>query len=106
MTDKQYLQSFLERLYPLGEATARLVMGDYCIYLNGKLIGLMCDGTFFLKKFDTNREHLKNCPEGCPYVGAKPLPIPDVNDAAFLLEAVRLTYWGASEPKSKKKQQE
>ena len=103
MTDKKYLSSFLEKLYPLGEATARMMIGDYCIYLNGKLIGLMCDNIFYLKKFKTNADFLKDCTEAPPYDGAKPLPIPYVGDEQFLLEAVRLTYIGAPEPKQRKK---
>ena len=103
MSDKQFVQTFLERLYPLGEATARMMFGDYCIYIDGKLIGLICDNKFYLKKFATNRDFLKDCPEECPYDGAKALPMPNIDDEHFLLEAVRLTILGAPESKPKKK---
>ncbi len=100
-SSQSYVTFIVDKLSPLGEVTVRKMMGEYCLYLNGKLVGDICDDTLFLKKFDTNAEFLQDCLQSPPYEGAKPMYVPDVDDDTFLLRAVQLTYDGAPERKKK-----
>lgn len=54
-----------------GEITVRKMMGDYCIYCDGIIFGLICDDNLYVKITDAGREVVKEvviCP---PYEGAK-----------------------------------
>jgi DNA transformation protein len=54
------------------EATARPMFGEYGIYLNGTLIGLVCDDRFFLKPTDAGSQVIGEHERDSPYPGAKP----------------------------------
>lgn len=55
-----------------GCVTSRKMFGEYGIYCDEKLIGLVCDNQFFLKPTHAARELLKTPVEAPPYPGAKP----------------------------------
>lgn len=97
MCDEKFLKEVENKIAGLGEVFFRKMMGDYCVYLNGVLIGLACDNKFFLKKFPQNAEFLKDCEQCPPYQGAKPIYAPSLADAEYLKQAVYLTYLGALE---------
>lgn len=96
MTDKSFVESLKQKLAPLGEVTARPMMGEYCLYINSKLVGSICDNTLFLKKFAHNKDFLADCPQKPPYPGAKPLYMPNIEDEEYLKSAVYYTFLGAS----------
>ena len=103
MTDKSFVENIKKKLSPLGEVIARPMMGDYCLYLHGKLIGNICDNTLYLKKFENNKDFLANCPQSSPYPGAKPMYKPNVEQDEYLKSAVYLTLMGASVQQSLQK---
>ncbi len=103
MTDKSYVETIRNKLSSLGEVTARPMMGEYCLYLNGKLIGDICDNTLFLKKFAHNKDFLANCEQKPPYAGAKPMYAPNIEDDEYLKSAVYFTFLGASVEKGQTK---
>jgi len=55
-----------------GEFVVKKLFGEYGAYLDGKIVALICDDTFFLKPTPGGRELLGTCEEGAPYPGAKP----------------------------------
>ncbi len=103
MTEQKDMEKIVAKLAPLGDVTARKMMGEYCIYLNGILIGDICDGTLFLKKFPENEKLLCDCEQRPPYQGAKPLYVAEFDSDEFLSEAVYQTFLGATAAKAKKK---
>ena len=49
------------------------MFGEYALYLDEKVVALICDNQVFLKKTDSGKTFLGgNYEEGLPYPGAKP----------------------------------
>ncbi len=51
---------------------ARAMFGEYALYLDGKVVGLVCDDTLFVKPTEAGRALLGTPTEAPPYEGAKP----------------------------------
>ena len=80
------------------------MFGDYGIYCDGKIFGLICDDHFYLKPTDAVREMLRTIDMRPPYPGAKPyFYIADVDDHDYLSSLVKETCKHLPEPKPKKK---
>lgn len=87
-----------------GEITVKKMFGEYGIYCDGKIFGLICDDHFFVKPTDAGRSLLKTVELRPPYVGAKDyFYIADVDDHELLSALVKTTCQALPEPKAKKK---
>lgn len=85
-----------------GNITYKKMFGEYGIYCDGKIIGLICDNRFFVKKTDIGMKLLKNPVEEPPYKGAKPaFFIEDTDNSELLTELVRQSYLELPFPKPK-----
>ena len=96
----------LDQLSSLGEASSKKMFGEYCLYLSGKPVGLVCDDQLYLKPTNAGRALLDNVVEGSPYPGAKPhlLITPDQwEDREWLCDLVRATARELPLPKPKVK---
>jgi DNA transformation protein len=62
----------LEQLAPLGDASLRRMFGEYCLYVAGAPVGLVCDDQLYLKPTEAGRALCDEPREGSPYPGAKP----------------------------------
>ena len=92
----------------LGEGiTTRKMMGEYCVYYQGKLVGDLCDNCLFLKKTETSVRLLKGAEEGYPYEGSKTLMlmVENVENRALMTQVLQGMYTELPEPKKKKKKQ-
>jgi TfoX/Sxy family transcriptional regulator of competence genes len=76
---------------------ARKMFGEYALYLNGRVVALVCDDRLFLKPTPGARAALPEAGEALPYPGAKPhllvtdaLDEPDRVVAAFAAIAAEL----------------
>ena|SRR5271166_2513666 len=81
------------------------MFGEYGLYLDEKLVGLICDDRLFIKKTSYGDSALGDGHDVPPYPGAKPaLLIPEhrVSDGAWLCEFVRCSAAGLPPPKPKK----
>lgn len=93
-TTQNTIDFLLDQLSSLGSASAKKMFGEYCLYLSGKPVGLVCDGQLFLKPTDAGKGKLSKVVEGAPYPGAKPhlLITPDQwEDSEWLCDLVRAT---------------
>ena len=72
-TTKEYHDYVLECLNKAGEVTSRKMMGEYCLYYNGKLFGDICDNRLLVKQTETSKRLLADCPLEYPYEGSKTL---------------------------------
>ena len=52
--------------------TFRKMFGEYALYLDGRVVALVCDDQLFLKPTPAAQAALPGCATGCPYPGAKP----------------------------------
>ena len=58
-------------------ATARKMFGEYAVYLDGRVVALICDDRLYLKDLPAARALLAGAETGAPYPGAKPHLIAD-----------------------------
>lgn len=85
-----------------GSIISKKMFGEYGIYLNGKIIGLICNNQFFLKVTDAGRVNLKKAVEAPAYSGSKLyFLIEDLEDMDNLVAAVLATYEELPEAKPK-----
>ena len=54
-TPDSLLVHFVEQLQPLGPVTSRRMFGASCLFLEGAAMGIVDDGTLYLKVDDTTR---------------------------------------------------
>lgn len=99
-----FVEYVCEQLGGAGEIAYRKMMGDYCIYCNGKVIGDICDDRFLLKPTGAGLALYPNCVLQPPYDGAKPyILVEDVDDKEFLEKLVTATSAELTAPKPKKR---
>lgn len=55
-----------------GRVTVRKMFGEFAVYLDGKVVALICDNQLFVKPTEPGRALLSRATEGRPYPGAKP----------------------------------
>lgn len=72
-TTKEFRDYILDNLQQAGAVTARPMMGEYCVYYNGKLIGNICDNCLLLKTTPASELLLPDAERLYPYEGSKTL---------------------------------
>jgi TfoX/Sxy family transcriptional regulator of competence genes len=84
--------------------TCRAMFGEYALYANGKVIGLIADDRLFIKPTVAGRRFIGHCVEAPAYPGAKPslLIAERLEDRDWLSELIRLTESALPAPKTKK----
>lgn len=103
-SNSDFVQYIADQCSGAGEITVKKMFGDYGIYCNGKIFGLICDDCFYLKPTDAARPLLRVIDMRPPYEGAKDyFYIADVDDRDYLSLLVRETCKVLPEPKPKKK---
>jgi TfoX/Sxy family transcriptional regulator of competence genes len=104
-SDQNFVNFVIEHIKNAGDITAKKMFGEYGIYAEGKLVGLICDNKLFIKPTISGREFIGNVVEALPYEGAKPsfLIEDKIEDSEWLSELVRISVNELPEPKPKKK---
>lgn len=105
-TSQETVDDLLGQLAGAGRVTARKMFGEYCVYLDGKPVALVCDDRFYLKPTAAGRELLPDAEEGPPYPGAKPhlvVPREDWADTGAMARLLRATFDALPMPKPKTK---
>ena len=101
---QDFVKYVAEQCGGAGEITARKMFGDYGIYCDGKIFGLICDDRFYLKPTEAVRPLLRTVEMRPPYDGAKDyFYIADVDDRDYLSLLVRETSKALPAPKPKKR---
>ena len=105
MATEQSTADFLEdQLAPLEVSTKRM-FGEFAVYLETKVVGFICDDTFFLKITDAQPDLFAGLEPGHPYPGSKDyhvVPGDLLEDREWLHEAVTVTSDALPLPKPKK----
>ena len=104
-SNQDFVDFVLEQLKHAGGITAKKMFGEYGIYADDKLFGLICDNKLFIKPTNSGREFIGNVVEQPPYEGAKPSFLIDdkIEDSEWLSQLVRLSVKELPAPKPKKK---
>ena len=98
-----FVQYVVDQCSGAGEIAVRKMMGDYCIYCNGIIFGLICDNNLFIKVTELGCKLLKEVILRPPYEGAKDyFYICDVDDRDYLTALINTTVAALPKPKAKK----
>lgn len=102
-SNADFVQYIADQCSGAGKITVKKMFGDYGIYCNGKIFGLICDDRFYIKPTEAVRPLLHTLDLCLPYDGAKPyFYIADVDNHDYLSMLVRETCKALPEPKTKK----
>ena len=100
-SSKEYLDYVLENISD-SEVTYRPMMGEYLLYVRGKLFGGVYDDRFLVKITPSSERLLGGAPRVFPYEGAKEmLLVANIEDRANLGELVNALYTDLPAPKKK-----
>lgn len=70
-TSKEFHDYIVENLQKVGEVSTKKMMGEYCIYYQGKLIGNICENCLFLKPTESVLRLMPDADRAYPYKGSK-----------------------------------
>lgn len=103
-SNADFVQYVADQCSDAGEIMTKKMFGDYGIYCNGKIFGLICDDHFYLKPTESTRALLREEELRRPYDGAKEyFYIADVDDREYLSILVRETCKALPQQKMRKK---
>ncbi len=92
-TDREFVDHILDLVRGAGTVTARKMFGEYAIYVDGRVVGLVCDDRLFVKPTERGREFIGEVVEAPAYPGARPSFLVEdrLDDDEFLTELFRMT---------------
>ena len=103
-SNTDFVQYIADQCSGAGEIMTKKMFGDYGIYCDGIIFGLICDDSFFVKPTEAGRAILRKEELRPPYEGAKDyFYIADVDDRDYISALVRETCKELPMPKPKKK---
>ena len=104
-TSQSTIDFILDQLASLPSVRARKMFGEYGLYCDEKLVGLVCDNQLFVKITPAGKALVgERYAEGEPYPGAKPslvVSADDLENEGRLSELIRVTAAGLLPPKRK-----
>ncbi|MGI6250927.1 MAG: TfoX/Sxy family protein [Anaerolineaceae bacterium] len=102
-TDKEFITFLLDTLKPVGNISARPMFGEYGLYYEEKLIGLVCDNQMLIKITPAGWSVLgENAATGEAYPGSKPFFVIDnPEDTELMAELIHKTWQELPFKKSK-----
>jgi len=94
-TKQSTVDYILDQLASAGSISARKMFGEYALYCDGKVVGLVCDDTLYVKITERGKIFAgKYYQEGNAYKGAKTSMMIDeerIEEREWLSELVRIT---------------
>lgn len=99
----EFVEYVCDQASGAGSITYKKMFGEYSIYCNEKIIGLICNNQFFVKKTKIGETLLSSPEEAPPYTNAKPHFVIDfLEDRDFLSNFIEKTFEELPMPKPKK----
>jgi TfoX/Sxy family transcriptional regulator of competence genes len=107
-SDKSFVEFIVEQVEEAGIVTYRKMFGEYAIYVDGKVVGLVCDNQLFVKPTEGGRSFIGGVVEAPPYPGAKPSFLIDdrFEEQDWISRLFRITASELPEPKPRKERRE
>ena len=107
MTDPSTVDFILDQTSSAGKVSARKMFGEYALYCNDKVVGLICNDTLYIKITPQGKAHLgPNYQEGHAYPGAKPSMVIGgdlIENRDWITTLITLTAKNLPKPKPKKR---
>ena len=93
----------LDALATAGDLSARKMFGGHTLYLDGKIVGMICDDRLFIKPTPGAIAALPAARKDPPYAGARPHLAPDaaLDDPDSVVAALRAAWADLPAPKLK-----
>ena len=103
-TDQDFVDYVIDQAVRAGQVSHRKMFGEYALYLNDKVVALVCDNQLFVKPTDAGCKFLGKPREGLPYPGAKPWFLIDeeLDDGELVSTLLRLTERDLPVPRAKR----
>ena len=105
--DQDFIDFVVDQVENGCQLSYRDMFGGTTLYLNGKVVGLICENQLFVKPTEAGRDYIGMVVEAPPYEGAKNsfLIEDEIEDAEWLTELFVITEKALPAPKPKKKRQ-
>ena len=104
-TSQSTVDYILDQTNRAGKMYARKMFGEYALYCNGKVVGLVCDDTLFVKITPRGKIFVgRNYYEGYAYKGAKASMMIDggqIENHEWISELISITEASLPIPKNK-----
>lgn len=102
-SDQKFVDFVAGQIKGAGEIVAKRMFGEYGIFSDGKIFGLICENKLFIKPTESGRKFIGKVVHLPPYPGAKPsfLIEDKIEDSDWLSELVRISVKELPEPKPK-----
>jgi len=103
--DQDFIDFVVDQVQDGCELTYRHMFGGTTLYMNGKVVGLICDDQLFIKPTEAGRAYIGAVVEAPPYEGAKNsfLIGDEIEDSEWLTLLLVVTENHVPAPKPKKK---
>ncbi len=100
--NSDFVQYIIDQCSEAGDIAVRKMMGDYCIYCDGTLFGLICDNNLYVKVTGAGEAVLEEVELRQPYEGAKDyFYIGNVDDRDYLADIIKATIPELLSPKAR-----
>ena len=89
------------------DVTYRHMFGGTTLYMNGKVVALICDNQLFVKPTEAGRSYIGDVTEAPAYEGSKDFFLiqDEIDDSEWLTELIRRTEQELPSPKPRKKKE-
>ena len=85
-TSKEYMDYILDQLSGVEGITHRKMMGEYILYIHGRIAAYVCDDRLLVKPVAAAKRLLPDAPMEAPYPGAKEMLLVEDTDERVLME--------------------
>jgi TfoX/Sxy family transcriptional regulator of competence genes len=105
-TDAGFMAHLADQLRGFGAFSHRRMFGEYALYLDAKVVALVCDNQLFVKPTDAGRVLLgPGAATGLPFPRAKPCFLASdlIDEREALARLLRVTADALPEPKPRKR---
>lgn len=102
-TGKEYLDYILQQLSDVDGISHRAMMGEYMLYMHGRIAAYVCDDRLLVKPTAAAKHLLSGAPMQPPYPGAKEmLLVEETDDRDAMTRLFEAIYPELPAPKAKK----
>lgn len=104
-SDQKFVDFVVDHFNNVGTIEAKKMFGEFTLYADGKIFGLICDNKLFIKPTNAGRAFIKDVVEAPPYPGAKNCFLIEekIDDRDWLSALVRVSLTELPMPRMKKK---
>ena len=96
-----FVDFIVDQCVGAGEISVRKMMGDYCIYCDGTIFGLICDNNLYVKVTEAGEAVLEEVVLRQPYEGAKDyFYVSNVDNRDYLEDIIKATLPELRSPKA------